>query len=271
LQAVGAFWVGYLSLVKKTPSFVPPTTLVATSLSIFLSYGCGMLLNDLMDRTLDSTSSEKTKRPVAAGRITPKSGWVYACLLGAASLVLSRSNASLLLWTASNLFAMTGYAVFGWQKILLIKNLLCGWLAISPLVGASLLHRKAFSCLSTLKPLATVGFAVHVAREILKDIEDVEMDRGKKMTLPLFLGSNAWSHRIAFGIVYATLLHMILSPTYWNLFAPQGPNVYTAGVILGTILCVRAGRLTDVREGQRLLKKSIYVLLVGMIGGLWIQ
>jgi len=36
-----------------------------------------------------------------------------------------------------------------------------------------------------LYKLAAIGFPLQVAREILKDVEDVKVDKGTKMTLPI--------------------------------------------------------------------------------------
>ena len=62
---------------------------------------------------------------------------------------------------------------------------------------------------------------------------------------------------------------MIGLPHYWKMFA-SSPPVYAFSLWMGVPMCVRASMLSLV-EGQRLLKKSIYVLLVGMIGGLMLQ
>ena len=42
---------------------------------------------------------------------------------------------------------------------------------------------------------------------------------------------------------------------------------YAAAMAVCIPMCVRASRL-PLREGEQLLKRSIYVLLVGMVGGL---
>jgi len=175
-------------------------------------------------------------------------------------------------WTILNLVLMAGYAL-GMQKIFLVKNILCGFFAISPLVGASLLG-NAMQFLGNnaiamkLYQLAAIGFPLQISREILKDIEDVEVDRGEKQTLPLVIGDTN-SKRIAYGLVGVVNGAMILSPYYWKMFAST-PPLYAISVAIGTPMCVVANRLPLVK-GQKLLKKSIYVLLSGMISGLLLQ
>ena len=178
-------------------------------------------------------------------------------------------------WTILNLILMAGYA-FGMQRILLIKNIICGLLAISPLIGASLLtltiKQQQFGLGSDitnkLYQLAAIGFPLQVSREILKDIEDVEVDRGQKQTLPLLIGDTN-SKRIAYGLVYIINGALLFSPYYWNMFASE-PPLYALSMAIGTPMCIIAS-LLSLSKGERLLKKSIYVLLAGMISSLLLQ
>jgi 4-hydroxybenzoate polyprenyltransferase len=164
---------------------------------------------------------------------------------------------------------MLGYAL-GLQRLFLIKNLICGWLAISPLVGAAILGgQDASSSHPKLFLLAAVGFPMQLSREILKDTEDIDIDQGNKVTLPLVVGERV-AHRIAYGLVYMVCSVMILTPTYWNMFASPPFPVYTLGVMVSLAMCIKASTMS-LHEGQRLLKNSIYVLLAGMIGGLLLQ
>ena len=66
------------------------------------------------------------------------------------------------------------------QKIFMLKNIICGFLAVSPLIGASLLGSNmqqqqlmvgTTDITKKLYQLAAIGFPLQVSREILKDIE----------------------------------------------------------------------------------------------------
>lgn len=270
LQAVGALLVGWLALGQKHPVVQQPgRRLLAAAMSVYLSYGAGMVMNDIVDVNADSLHATKGGRALASGRISRRAGVMYCGVLGAASLALgSRVNWHYALWTGSNLVVMIGYAM-GLQRVFLLKNAVCGWLAVSPLVGAALLSGGGAS--HQLVKLAAAGFPLHVAREIVKDIEDVDVDvdRGTKLTLPLVLGERA-AHRIAYGMVAAVCSLVTLTPFYWEIFASSRYPIYPVGLAMGVPMCMRASFL-PLSEGQRLLKKSIYVLLAGMIGGLLSQ
>ena len=265
MQAVGALIVGRLALASHAGNVLP---FVAASLSVYLSYGAGMAMNDCADVDTDALSITKQDRAIASGRISKQAGWRFCSILGVLSIFLaSVLGQGYCIWNASNMLFMLGYAL-NWQRVFLLKNIICGWLAISPLIGAALWTGAEQVSWTKLGLLAVVGFPIQVAREILKDIEDVKVDQGKKVTLPLVVGEKR-AHRIAYGIVGMVCSAMVFSKSYWKLFA-SNPPVYTFGVIAGVPMCIRAS-LLPLKRGEQLLKKSIYVLLVGMIGGLVMQ
>ena len=285
VQAVGAFLVGLL--VTAAPGDGPrPGSTAAACASVYLSYGAGMAMNDVADGEVDSMHGTKSQRAVASGAVTTAAGWTFCALLSSASLALARlaelplggpghrgAGPRFVRWTAANTSIMAAYAL-GLQKVFLAKNLVCGYLACSPLVGAlQLITNGAPSgggaaVHGKLYWLAAVGFPLQVSREILKDIEDLDVDSGVKDTLPLVIGSEA-SRRVAFGLALAANAAMVILPHYWRMFASR-PPVYACSVAVGTAMCVTASGL-PVERGQRLLKKSIYVVLLGMIASLVIQ
>jgi len=164
------------------------------------------------------------------------------------------------IWTLSNLFIMLTYSM-GLQKIFLIKNVLVGWLGVSPLVGAAIVCQTS---VKELLLLAMIGFGFGVAREILKDIQDVQIDKiAGKATIPNTWGSKL-AHRIAYSIV-GMCCAACWTPRYRQIFG-ESP-VYMVATSVGTIMCGLASRMS-LAKGQSMLKKSIYVLLLGMIGGL---
>ena len=99
--------------------------------------------------------------------------------------------------------------------------------------------------------LAAVGFPMQVSRKILQDIEDVEVDLGKKTTLPNVIGSQT-SQTAACTIVGMNIWSIIFTPTYWKLFASWIP-IFPIGVTVGSIMCIKVAALS-LKEGQRLFK-----------------
>lgn len=269
LQAVGALIVGYLSISPGWRSILHFKVLWSV-LSVYVSYGCGMLVNDLIDASTDSLHEDKQKRAVACGRITKSSGWLYLAVLSASSLAFGVAvGPRFFLWTLSNLLIMFAYAVH-LQKIILVKNFICGWLAVSPLVGASMISTDLIpmDTIHKLWSLATVGFPMQVSREILKDIEDVHVDYGVKQTLPIVLGKRT-AHSIAYTIVAMNTLTLFLLPSYRRMFKSR-LHLFPAGLVVSSIMTITAS-LMSLADGQRMLKKSIFVVLTSMIASLMLN
>jgi len=277
-QAVGAFLVGRLVILTSDATTHSLTiqelpSIITASLSIYLSYGAGMAMNDCADVGIDSMHDEKQSRSIASNTISLRNASLFCIFLSILSMMLSfiascNGGLGFPVWTFVNLAIMAAYAL-GLQRIFLVKNLICGYLAIAPLIGAALLGdgtlllRRGVE--DKLLKLAAIGFPLQVAREILKDIEDVEIDKGIKQTLPLLVGKSR-SKLVAYSLVAAVNMTMLLSSSYWRMFYST-PNVYALSVAIGTPMCIRASML-ELSKGQKMLKRSIYVLLLGMITAL---
>ena len=298
-QAVGAFTVGKLVMLMQSQQNVPipyATTLknyILASLSIYLSYGAGMAMNDIVDaNSIDAYHPTKQFRPIPSGKISTKHAWTFVTVLSVASCVISMLLSSsitstpqpsnlFLIWTLSNLFIMFAYAKLGFQNILFLKNILVGYLSVSPLLGASivtggfinqseqqdLVGSSLSFCTERLRYLTIVGLGLGTAREIIKDMEDMDVDAAAgKLTLPAVFGMRA-SHTIAYSMV-AAVCFIISSSSFIKLFAQKPYWGHAVRIAPGIILSIRAALSKNISEGQLLLKKSIYTFLMGSIIGL---
>jgi len=294
-QAVGAWMVGRLVVLQSTHAAKMNLGAEIWALwSVYLSYGVGMVANDCADAHLDAShrpfqshnhldkhiNNKKSQRAIASGRISVRQGWCFVAALTMAVLIPSYLFVSnqFTWWTLSNLVIMLAYAG-GLQKLLLVKNILVGWLCISPLWGAKtmaplVLHSTAFQ--TKMKVLAMTGFALGTLREILKDCQDVDLDRGTKRTLPMVLGVEA-ARRLCMGALGITLA-AAQSPLFRQLFA-KGARfpIYSMAWWVAVVWSLRATwRLRDssaaaIDKQQSLVKQSIYVLLLGLIGSILLQ
>ena len=293
IQAVGAWVVGRLAVLqgsngghREIASAVIDnlSSEVWAILVVLLSYGVGMVANDcadfLVDRqaSLSGSSSPKSKRAIASGRISLKKGWMYVTSLLVLSLLLAfgRVSTGFGIWCTCNMVLMVLYAL-GLQKLLLVKNILVGWLCISPLWGATTLvtplsapagdNLVAAQAILKLRMfiLAMTGFSVGVIREILKDVEDIELDRGTKLTLPLVIGAKA-ARKCSFAALGATLV-VLQSSLYRRLFASSLP-LYSSGWVVATIMFIRACRAPTVQDQQSSVKRIVYLLLLTLIASM---
>ncbi|CAB9503175.1 expressed unknown protein [Seminavis robusta] len=295
-QAVGAWMVGRLLVIQaSSPSSISIGKELAAMAAVYLSYGVGMVANDSADAALDAaakndtpsqsrgdnnhivpiSSTSKTKksqRAIASGRITVKQGWIFTGILSVLAMTVAQfgvraASPQFSLWCASNLVFMLLYAA-GLQNLFLIKNLLVGWLFISPLWGAKTLATTTSTIQNhKMTLLAVAGFALGVVREVLKDIQDVELDKGTKSTLPIVLGIPL-TQRISMLALGGTLA-VLQTPLYRRSFCAS-PLLYSVTWGSATVMCLWAALSgnNEIDKQQSMVKKSIYVLLLGLIANM---
>ncbi len=180
-------------------------------LVVFLVSGAGNAINDYFDIRIDSIN--RPERPIPSGRVKLKEALYFSYLLFVLGTLLAFSinsvcgaislfNSLLLIFYAKTL---KGTPLFG--------NLSIGYLTGSTfLFGASVFGIGGLKALFVLFLLAALAIT---AREIVKDIEDMEGDRMEGAdTLPLRLGAKKASYLavlIGFLAVFLSPLPYLLS------------------------------------------------------------
>jgi geranylgeranylglycerol-phosphate geranylgeranyltransferase len=225
----------------------------------FAFASAGNVRNDLGDIAIDRVAHPE--RPLARGSVTPGTARQMAVglylLALAAGILVSWTGAVLVL---AAIPIMEGYERWAKQRGFL-GNLLIGILTGAPFIlgGVAVGHvGPALLALASLAALATVG------REILKDVEDVEADRGARWTLPMKMGP-----RGAALVAGAFLLVAVsLSPLPWALETVLGGG-YLLGVAAADGCFVSAALLGfhSPERAQRLAKLGMVAALVALVLG----
>lgn len=174
-------------------------------LVVFLVSGAGNAINDYFDLKIDSIN--RPERPIPSGRVQAKEALFFSYLLFALGTLLAFSiNSACGLIALFNSLLLILYA-----KTLkgtpLLGNLSIGYLTGSVfLFGASIFGLEGIKVLSVLFLLAALAIT---AREIVKDIEDMEGDKMEGAdTLPIRIGAKkAGNLAVLIG-----LLAVLLSP-----------------------------------------------------------
>lgn len=133
--------------------------------------GAANALNDYADREADRTN--RPERPIPSGALSPRAALgtavaAYVVSLGLAALVNAQALTLAAVWAALTLFyslALKGVPVVG--------NLVVAAVAATPLLMGGLTQGRGRGALI---PCA-LAFLMHLARELVKDAEDVEGDR----------------------------------------------------------------------------------------------
>lgn len=204
LMAGGAVLAGSF-LVTKSVTF-PALIAIAAA---FLITGAGNAINDFFD--VESDRINRPKRPIASGSLSRRSAILFTLALFGTGIVLAASiNWLCFLIATVNSILLVVYS-FNLQNKVLVGNM-----AVSYLVGSSFLFGGAAAgnivlplILMLLASLATF------AREVVKDLEDIEGDRkafikriSKKMkdTFADRFRVSPWGIKLRYKTVYAVLI-----------------------------------------------------------------
>ena len=156
---------------------------IGLSMVVVASFtAAGNALNDYFDREVDKVAHPE--RPIPSGVVKPKAARDISWILFGVALVLGVFIST---WSfvivAASLVVIVGYEWF-LKAEGLVGNLAISWLtgALFLFGGAAVGKLELAWILAALALLATLG------REIVKDVQDVEGDRGSRRTLPMRIG-----------------------------------------------------------------------------------
>lgn len=219
----------------------------------------GNSLNDYFDRETDKVAHPR--RPIPSGGVKPSSALALSIVLFSSAQLLSfLVNMWSVIIVATSVLVMIGY-----ERLLKAEGI-AGNLAISWLTGALFLFGgAAVESLELAWILAALAFLATLGREIVKDIQDIEGDRGSRRTLPMRIGSKPA------GIVGsgAFLAAVALSPVPYVLELlgwEYLPVVAAADAIF--IYCALI-HFKNPEKGQKVAKLAMFVaLLAFLVGGI---
>lgn len=169
-MSIFAVFIGGL-LVSDITLLVTTTPIYIAMIAAFLITGAGNVINDYYD--IDSDKANRRNRPLATDRISKSAGLWFSIILFLIGITLALTLNTIypLIIAAFNSFLLIIYA-----RSLQNKTLL-GNLAVSYLVGSTFLFGGAAMGNMTLPFIFFVlAMLANVAREIVKDLEDLEGD-----------------------------------------------------------------------------------------------
>lgn len=237
---------------------------VGAPLAAFFIAAFGNVLNDLADAELDRMAHPG--RPLPSGRLSAANAKTFAVLL----LALGLWESYAAFGTATLAFALVNAALLGLYEWRVKRAGLPGNLLVALLVASTF----AFGAVASGSPPASWGllwllmglaFLANAAREVLKDVEDMEADRGVRATLPLRAGPGA-ARLLAFALVNAavliSLLAFVRSPpdwwTWWRAPLALADIIFLVGAALAWV---------SVPSAQRLLKAAMVLALSAFLAG----
>ncbi|MEN6611593.1 MAG: geranylgeranylglycerol-phosphate geranylgeranyltransferase [Methanoregulaceae archaeon] len=210
--------------------------------------GAGNIINDYFDVGIDRIN--RPGRPIPSGAISEQAALIYSLVLFLLGILLSFFTNLICI-----AIAVVNSIILIWYSARLKGVPLAGNLSVAYLAGSIFLFGAALggtAGIILVLPITAITFLGTLAREILKDVEDMDGDRaGGASTLPLILGVRRTV--IPAFIVLAFAICFSLIPVYtWGLWylvliLPVDILIFAAGLTAlpcTTALCMRESRAT---------------------------
>ncbi len=250
LAAVLAFLLATGTVTFASLILIPIVALITAA---------GNVANDLYDIGIDRIN--RPDRPLPSGEIKPGTARTFAALLFSAGIVLS-------IFTNPLCFAI---AVFNSAVLILYasrfkKTMITGNAAVSYLSASIFLFGGAFAGIDGLLanlPITAITFLAMMAREVLKDAEDVEGDEAAgARTLPIALGIQK-SSLIAICFVLLAIGASILPFSRWGVWYLVGIAIADIVILTGALRPFRCHTSACVRNtcATSYIKVGMFVAL----------
>ena len=233
-------------------------------------------LNDILDIEIDKLN--QPNRPLPSGKISLNNAKMVTaalmffslfCLVYAGYISSTIQGGfenwapSMLIWILA-IFLLTNYESSSNYSLKLKDRGLPGNFAISISIGMVILFGAA-GVFNPTQPrvisLFFIGFSYNLAREIVKDIEDMDGDEGRN-TLAMRIGVEK-TRVLAWAILLLTMV-AILTPFALEIFPPNHLLLLIPG-LMTIFLVKRKLAYAEDRNAQKLIKRSLQLTLLGFI------
>ena len=250
LTFIGAFVAGSLSA---------PVPLTFAVVATVLATGAGNAINDYFDREIDAIN--RPDRPIPRGDVTPRMALYFSLVLFAVAVGLTL----LLPWLAIAIAVINLIALISYTE--LFKGLPgVGNALVAYLTGSTFLFGGAAvgGDLSTVAVLFALAAGATMAREIVKDVEDLRGDSQEGLTtLPVAIGRRQSLYVATLFVVLAILASPL--PYLDGTFGLPYLAVLAPAVIGLLVATYRS--FDDPSTGQRWLKASMFLAAIAFVVG----
>ncbi len=255
---MGAISIILVAIVDKTIS-IP---IILAMIAVFFETAAGNVINDYFDYNIDLVN--KPERPIPSGRISLKNGRNYAYFLFLAgticgfliSYMTDNWIPFIIVLIADVILYLYAYKL---KATPLIGNLAVGFMTGFGFVfGGFTINNPSIIMTSIF--LGFFAFVMTTAREIVKDIEDVEGDKKDgARTLPILIGKKT-------PAILATVLIIIdcaLCPLLYvyHIFG----TLYLIIIAIAVILFIYSAILILKSQDEATAHKSSKLLKIGML------
>ncbi|MBQ6512761.1 UbiA family prenyltransferase [Methanobrevibacter sp.] len=264
---MGAIAIILIAIIDKTIS-IP---IILAMLAVFFETAAGNVINDYFDYKIDLIN--KPERPLPSGRISLKAGRNYGYL----QFLLGTICGFLISYLTNNWIPFVIVLIsdvilylyaYKLKSTPLIGNLIVGFMTGFGFVfGGFTINTPEIISISIF--LGFFAFVMTTAREIIKDIEDVEGDKAEgAKTLPILIGTKTPAILAVALIVIDSALCPIL---YFNhIFGIYYLVVIAIAVILflySAVLILKSQDRETAHKASKYLKIGMLIAFVAFIFG----
>ncbi len=224
-----------------------------------LATAAGMVLNDYFDRDLDRINDPE--RPIPRGTVSPRIALIFSIVLfivaGGLAFTLPVVATTIAL---VNLFLLAVYTEF-FKGLPGVGNAVVAFLGGSTFLFGAVAVDQLTVPVTVLFLIAALST---LAREIIKDVEDIAGDREEGLnTLPIAIGEQR-----ALSIAMVLLTAVVLtSPLPYVIGALGKSYLLLAAPAVSMMFYAGYRSFTDPTAGQSLLKKGTYLTAIAFIVG----
>jgi 4-hydroxybenzoate polyprenyltransferase and related prenyltransferases len=231
---------------------------------VFLATGAGNMLNDYYDLEIDKVN--KPARPLPSGRIGLKEALNLTIICFLLALVLA-----LIISPAASVIGFVNILILIWYAKSLKRTVLIGNLSIAYLTGSTFLFGASFFGLEgiiVMLPLALLAFLATAAREIVKDIEDIEGDsKDGAVTFPIKYGERPSAYLASLFGFTAVLLSPL--PYVMDILSVKYFYVLIFGIFCFLYAIYSLLQKKDYAVSSKFFKYAMFAALGAFIAGLF--
>lgn len=255
---MGAISIILVALIDRSIS-IP---IILAMIAVFFETAAGNVINDYFDYNIDLVN--KPERPIPSGRISLENGKKYAYFLFLCGticgfLIIYLTNnwiPFIIVLLADIILYLYAYKL---KTTPLIGNLAVGFMTGFGFVfGGFTINNPSIIMTSIF--LGFFAFVMTTAREIVKDIEDVEGDKKDgARTLPILIGKKIPAALAVILIIIDCILCPLLY--YYHIFGV----LYLVIIAVAAILFIYAAILISKSQDEITAHKSSKYLKIGML------
>jgi geranylgeranylglycerol-phosphate geranylgeranyltransferase len=253
-------------------SNLPFLNIVLTFFTALFLEASTFALNDYYDLEIDRIN-KRTDRPLVRGDLSPRSALTIFYVLFPLGLLCSFFVNSTCFVIALVTALISVFYDMKLKKIKLIGNFYIAYIMAIPFIfgGVSVLHNNTLA-IEAINPViyvvALIAFLAGSGREIMKDVQDFEGDKGRGVrSFPVYIGLRA-SAGIA-AVFYLSAIALSFLPFSFSVYNQFYKNMYYLGVVAvcDTMLLSVSLQLVMKRKPPmgHLRKFSLLALFLGLL------